>query len=126
MVSGKQSDVDRSGLARPDNPVQSPSGKYVLGVKAETADGGKSWRFTISQSGSVLFTSAEAFRTRDALFLLWDDNDRVWVYSGDNGTFFWERAADGSWQKRAFVENRSVPVPALLKQLKPGYFDTKK
>jgi len=71
----------------------------------------------------AIYTSEDAYRTRDALFFLWDKDDRVWVYSGDVGTFFWERINDNYWEKHVRSENKDVAVPDLLKKLRPKFFD---
>jgi len=124
----REEGVDRSRIATPDNPVKSPSGELLLEVHEETPNGIRQWRFSISRLAGadrpvVVFISEEAFRARDQLFILWGDTDRVWVYSGDVGTFFWEMEMDGIWERRSFADTRSIPVPPLLTQLKPGYFD---
>lgn len=110
-----------SGLATPDHPAASPSGKFRLEVREETLEKTRHWRFTIT-GGEKPFTPDEAYRTRDALFILWDEHDRVWVYSGDVGTFIWEQAGDRAWQKHAYADRPDTPVPALLQQLRPRQF----
>ena len=75
-----------TNLATPMNPVISPSGKFTLVIdkgydgqvhynpfKVLSRDKGK--------EEQIVFQSAEQYRTRDALFFIWDNEDRVWVYS---------------------------------------------
>lgn len=116
-----EEELATSGLATPDHPVTSPSGKFRLEVAEETLEKTRHWRFTIT-GGEKPFTPDEAYRTQDALFILWDERDRVWVYSGDVGTFFWEQAGDGAWHKHAYADRPDTPVPALLQQLRPRQF----
>ncbi|MGN6711386.1 hypothetical protein [Anaerocolumna jejuensis] len=121
--------IDTKDLATVSYPVTSPSGKYQLVIKEEIVDGTKHNKFDIFKISdgkpgtSAIFSSKVLFRTRDTLYFLWGDNDSVWVYSGDLGTFFWERAADKTWKKHDYTEDNKVPVPALLKKLKPEYFN---
>jgi len=109
--------------------VISPSGKYKLEV-VEGYDGNVKFnRFQIIKVGtptaepSIAFISNDTFRIRDTLYFFWDDEDRVWVYSGDVGTFFWEKTNEENWKKYAYVENKEVPVPQLLIKLKPNLFN---
>lgn len=121
--------IDTKEVVTIDNPVISPSGKYQLKVIEETIDGVEHNKFAIFKvlnsyiESEATFVSCDAYRTRDTLYFVWDDKDRVWVYSGDLGTFFWEHVSDNEWEKRSFADNRSVPVPSLLKQLKPGHYE---
>lgn len=113
--------MGRSGLQGRGHPVASPSGKFMLEALEETIEGVKHWRFAIT-GGETVFVPTEAFRTRDALFMLWDERDRVWVYSGNVGTFFWEQAGDGEWHKHSQADEPDTPVPPRLKELRPNLF----
>lgn len=127
---GENSDksIDTKGVATINNPVISPSGKCQLKVTEVTLEGVKHNKFSIFKvsdgkiESTALYISKDAYRTRDTLYFIWDDKDRVWVYSGDVGTFFWEQVTDDKWEKRTYTDNISVPVPSLLKQLKPEDF----
>ena len=109
-------------FATPGHPVVSPSGRYQLQV-TEGFDGAVRFaRFgiaTMSQVGRdpvVEFIGPDSFRARDALFFLWGKRDRVWVYSGDLGTFYWERdGEEAKWQKRAYTPG-GIQVPGTLKK----------
>jgi len=121
--------IDFKRVATLRNPVVSQSGKYQIRIIEKNLEGTKHNSFIILKLSDAndatreIFTCKDFFRTRDTLYFLWDKNDRVWVYSGDTGTFFWERISDEDWQKHAYSENRNVLVPELLKKLKPDYYD---
>jgi len=120
----------KSKCAVPGNTVISPSGKYSLIVTAGDDGTVEYNKFSIaaapgsSGTEAVIFSSADKFRTRDALYFLWGNNDAVWVYSGDTGTFYWEKSGEKEWLKRSFYEKPSEP-PELLVRLKPGTFEKK-
>lgn len=126
----KNNSINMKEVATVKTPIISPSGMYQLKIIEETVNNVKHNRFAIfkvsnGNPGQVaIFTSKDAFRTRDTLYFVWDKNNRVWVYSGDVGTFFWERLSDGNWQKHTFADNKNVPVPESLKRLNPGYFNS--
>lgn len=56
-------------------------------------------------------------------FLYAFDSGKLARFSGDLGTFFGEHASDKTWKKHDYTEDNKVPVPALLKKLKPEYFN---
>jgi hypothetical protein len=66
----------------------------------------------------ALFSCKEHFRTWDTTYFLWDAENRVWVYSGDIGTFYWERGKNGIWEEHTYGEE-AVPAPAFLKRMRP-------
>jgi len=118
-----------SNLATETNDVVSPSGQYKLQIKTTEEDGIKFNFFVIAKMEisedkyNVVFESNDKFRVRDRLYFLWGNDDSVWVYSGDLGTFYWTKASNDTWIKHSYSDNKDVPVPDLLKQLKPNYFD---
>ncbi len=126
LITARQNPLgraERAQLATPQQSVMSPSGKYVLKVLRTTMEGHPFLTFELRdpQAGDTaapLFQAADAYSDYHATFILWDEADRVWVYSGDVGTFFWERGDDGEWHKSAMVD-RNVPRPALLQKLRP-------
>ncbi len=105
-------------VATVEHPAFSPSGKYVLYVVANDKSKSIMLSFEIrSKNGDPVFRSTEMFDDRHMTYFLWDDSDRVWVYSGDIGTFFWEQ--DGSeWKKYIYV-NSDVSAPSFLKEKRP-------
>ena len=71
----------------------------------------------LDEQGGIALTVAPEFSARSTTWLLWDQEERVWVYSGDTGTFFWERRGDSStdWVRRSYADS-AVTAPAFLKQ----------
>lgn len=110
-------------VASMHHPAVSRSGKYELHVLKSAGD---ACSFAIrtendGQSGAEVFRCAEEFRTLHTLFFLWDDEDRVWVYSGDVGTYFWVRNEEGVWEKKSYAAE-NVPAPTFLHKVRPGTF----
>ncbi|MEQ8386354.1 MAG: hypothetical protein RH949_28760 [Coleofasciculus sp. A1-SPW-01] len=57
----------------------------------------------LDQEQNILYTSDEQFDIRHTTYFLWGVDDRVWVYSGDTGTFFWENELDTKeWQQHVY------------------------
>lgn len=114
-------------IATPENPIVSPSGKYQLEVVNGYNGLVKFQRFYITKledraySPRVIFACLDTFRTRDTLYFLWDNNDRVWVYSGDVGTYYWVCVDNDQWEKYSYA-NTPILVPELLNQLRPEGF----
>lgn len=127
-LSLKNSSPSTEGLATVNNPLISPSGMYQLNVYEEIKEGVINNRFSIYRitnekiESTPVFISDDYYRTRDALFFLWDIDDRVWVYSGDVGTFFWEYVAEGDWEKHKYKDSNISP-PDLLVKLRPSVFN---
>lgn len=111
------------GVASPGHPQLSPSGKYLLQI-VEGFDGKvyyNEFEILSAASKEVLFKSNERFRTRDTLFFLWDNEDKVWVYSGDLGTFYWVRKDDNLWGKNTYYKEGDVEAPEFLKKVRPQF-----
>lgn len=107
-------------VATLDRPAASPSGDYLLAVVSEDEGGIHYQRFQIlDPDGEVLYTSSERFDQRHTTYFLWDQ-DRVWVYSGDVGTFFWEQNAEGDWVKHVYAQS-DLPAPDFLKEMRPDW-----
>ena len=87
-------------------PLNSPSGKYVLTVPIETTRNPKDpgrpvWKVTIADpAGQILYRDDDSlFRGDRNSYWTWDSSDRAWLYYSDSGNvFFWE-PQDGNWQK---------------------------
>ncbi len=108
---------DDAILATPGHDVPSPSGERTLHV-VEADDG---WSFEIAgDDGVVDYVADRTFSPRFRLYMLWDDDDRVWVYSSDVGTYVWERD-DGSWTARPW-RGSGLTAPAYLRQAVPRRF----
>ena len=85
-----------------EQPVTSPSGKYVLTVPIERAqDDHLYWRVTISgASGQVLFKDDSRFVGNLNVYWCWDDHDRVWLENSDDGrTYYWELDEQNRWRR---------------------------
>jgi hypothetical protein len=80
------------------NPAVSPSGAYVLSMPVEQGQ----WRLTIrDRKQRVLFQDHSDFRRRFNVYLLWDRDDRVWLYNSDDSyVYFWELTLAGWRQTR--------------------------
>jgi hypothetical protein len=110
-------------------PKRSPSGSFALIVQPGYDGNVHFQAFQILENPGtpnqkIAFFAKDRFRTRDALYFGWDDSDNVWVYSGDLGTFFWRRSADGRWEKHVYREE-NIPAPPFLKILRPQFFSNK-
>ena len=111
--------------ATKSSPAISPSGQYIL--ELILGYDGKAYynQFQIktndSKKDKILFVAEERFYTRHTLFFLWDNEDRVWVYSGDVGTFFWTRKSDNVWVKSVYNDEGNVSAPEFLKKVRPRY-----
>lgn len=105
-------------MATADGPgVPSPSGRYALRVvSTEPAQLGFE---VLDAEGDALFTSDERSDDRSTTMFLWEADDRVWVYSGDVGTFFWERGATPDVWRRQMYADSDVPAPPALREARP-------
>jgi hypothetical protein len=116
FINTKKEDVivNTEGVATINNPVISPSGKYQMKIVDESSPDVKKVKIVIYniRNGEVestpIFSSNDLFRTRDTLFFIWGDDDKVWVYSGDVGTFFWTCVSDNNWEKHIYAENKTI------------------
>ncbi len=110
-------------VATQNHDAISPSGNYTLTVVALEEGGNPYQRFEIrDRKGQILFSPPEQFSARHTTVFLWDALDRAWVYSGDIGTFYWERqASSNDWQKWTYPQ-AEASAPAYLKQLRPKFF----
>jgi hypothetical protein len=122
MCTSKNRENFPDGLVLENNSRYSPSGNYKLTLLVEKDDNNREYYyFTISSyNNDILYTSDEKYYKRHTLFLLWEDNeDIVWCYSGDIGTFYWIYE-NGFWEKH--YNNPDVEVPEILKKLRPNIF----
>ena len=108
-------------LATLEKPATSPSGLYELAVTIPDKNDKLMYSFQISdQSKKVIFTPELTFSIRSTTYWLWDENDRVWVYSGDIGTYFWEKNDNGTWTKNSYRKS-NVTAPKFLKETRPRW-----
>ena len=110
-------------VASTERSSKSPSGEYILVVVEETKEDGVYQSFQILDSKeNLVFTPQESYTARSMNFFLWDDDGRVWVYSGDLGTFFWESASPVEWIKYSYVKS-DVSAPDFLKEIRPQWHE---
>ncbi len=109
-------------VATLDQPATAPSGNYVLKVIKVDDDLPHLLTFQLlDRNDKVIFEAIDRFDESHTTFFLWDNDDRVWVYSGDVGTFFWERnASTGIWQKYTYAQS-DVAAPLFLKDVRPRW-----
>lgn len=101
-----------------EQPLVSPSGRYVLTVPIETAADSRRryWRVTISDvNGNVLFKDDSEFVGHLNVYWAWDDRDRVWLKNSDDGRIhYWELDDKNSWRRYEWTEASPVRPPASL------------
>jgi hypothetical protein len=109
-------------VATQERPAKSPSGKLVLEVLPAKQDSFPAQRFQIrDREGEVVYECPDSYLERALTFFLWDPQDRVWVYSGDRGTFFWEQGDEpGAWEKSVYAQS-DVAAPQFLKDVRPRW-----
>ncbi len=120
----EENEMINDNLVAENHNVLSPSGKFSLEMAISQSDNVKGFSFIVRGASSTIeiFRSDDFFRLRDTNYLFWGDNDTIWVYSSDLGTFYWENTAD-TWTKKTYSENgERVIVPEILRKLKPQYF----
>lgn len=100
----------------------SPSGKYTLIIGSR----GKNKTFSIAKKinnknirQKVVYNCKDIFLDDDwhDLFFLWDKDDRVWVYSSDIGTFYWNMNKAGRWTEHSWKLNSKVELPNKIRNI---------
>ena len=103
--------------------AKSPSGQYNLKIVSLKNNDGPLEKFKILDSkGQVVYESSEEFYIRHTTYFLWDQQERVWVYSGDLGTFFWEiNPQTNKWERHTYgpYGGNNVSAPKFLKKTRP-------
>lgn len=102
----------------------SPTGKYGLSLEKCMDDGVESYRIIVCPYEVEHFTikAERVFRCRDTLLVLWDDTvDRIWAYSGDFGTFYWD-IVDYELVINQYAHANNEIVPDDLKIAKPKIY----
>jgi hypothetical protein len=113
-------------LATPSEAAKSPSGEFELRV-LEGFDGEAPFqRFQIlgktkKGKGIVYNDAKDFFYSRHTTYFFWDAENRAWVYSGDIGTFYWERDKLGLWRKHTYDKTK-MRAPEFLRRAKPHFF----
>jgi hypothetical protein len=75
--------------------------KHYLCLKIEIRD----------TDGAVLLATQTGASSRMRWRLAWDAGNRLWLYSSDRGTCYWERQADGRWEERVVAQVTDPPAP---------------
>lgn len=117
-------DMANDKLVTENHSALSPSEKYLLEMAVSESGNVRGFYFVVKDASNnkEVYKNENFFRLRDTNYLFWGEDDTVWVYSGDLGTFYWEKTSN-SWDKKTYAENKdSIEVPELLKELKPQYF----
>ena len=103
------------------HPAISPSGEWRLSIdeRLHNDDSCLYHGFIVENKTSddawtAEFSSTDDYSTNHGLYILWDDDDRVWVNSSDVGTFYWYRTESGEWRKEHY-EDGAVPYPPRLR-----------
>lgn len=108
--------LDGDRFARPNHPVDSPSGQYTAAVEYGPADNGvDTWVPVIrSKNGTEVFRDAHdsyaPYSTRSVLYVTWLSAKpaELWVYSGDVGEFAISQQPDGTWAKRVEAAPKEI------------------
>ena len=114
--------------AVPGEAAVAPSGKYILEAEIVYENGLPYYCFTVLENEperEVLFACPDRFAARHMTWVLWDKEDRVWVYSGDIGVFYWQcDPVSEEWRKRTYddIRREKTDYPELLKERRPKYF----
>lgn len=112
--------------ATPDHSVESPSGRYVLTVSKDHDGQAEVLRFEVRDpAGTALFAAPDLFAARHRTYFLWDEEDRVWVYSGDVGAFYWVEDPDKTWTRHTYLPGSSVQAPLFLRKTLPRWFPSR-
>lgn len=97
-----------------EQPLTSPSGKYVLTVPIETVeDTHRYWRVTITDvNGHLLFKDDSRFVGNLNVYWVWDEHDRVWLRNSDTGfIYYWELDQQSGWQRHQWEQNPNCSFP---------------
>ena len=107
-------------VAAPDRSSLSPSGSYILEIIEVLENRVPMQYFQISNKKTDLqYVSDHKFDIRHTTYFLWGTEDRVWVYSGDVGTYFWENdIGTGEWEQFVYAQSE-VSAPEFLKTQRP-------
>lgn len=91
-----------SAVNLPGQTATSPSGKYAAHLEPlSQADGAERLVPVVTDAaGEVVFTDRNAYNRRHGVALIWQDDDVLWIFASDAGTFRVQQVR-GRWRKRA-------------------------
>ena len=76
----------------------------------------------IDQNSQEEYVLDMFFRNRDTNYIVWaDEEDIIWAYNGDTGTYFWTFDQD-HWEQHGYAGNKMFKVPEALLKLRPNAF----
>jgi len=96
--------------------IHSPDEQFVLVIDLNQSKSDLTkylcLKFTIQDADeNVLFQEQTGASTTMRWKMAWDEDSRVWLYSSDIGTYYWEQQAEGIWDRFTYVELDSPPHP---------------
>ena len=106
-------------------PAVSYSGKYVLDLMQGNDGHSDHFRIQIFSIGdhdmrTLVFTSPDRFEARHRLVVIWDQEDWVWLYSGDIGICYWKKMETDQWERHIVREGDKVAnMPEEIRKLLP-------
>ncbi len=111
-------------VATLNKSATSPTGNHQLAITVPDPEKEYMLSFEIkNQNDEVVFVPELIFNNQSVTFFLWDEAERVWVYSGDIGTFFWQLdEPSGEWEMFTYAQE-NVEAPQFLKDVRPKRFD---
>ncbi len=91
--------------ANKQQPITSPSGKYIFTIPIEKNTtnpqykGTSVWKVSISSNGQIEYKDEKStFVGYLNVYWIWDEYDRIWLYESDTSCiYFWEKI-DNKWQ----------------------------
>ena len=98
--------------------IPSPDGDHVLLIQgqSEQMNGDTWWHATVeilARDGTVLFSDNRGFATWFPLRFGWDNDNRLWCYSGDIGIHYWQSGTQG-WRREQWQRESGLSIPAFL------------
>jgi|AGTN01.3.fsa_nt_gi hypothetical protein len=98
-------------------PEISPSGSFYF-ERMFGIDEARYLRFCIkptdSQNGVGEYVSQDVFYIRHRIIIQWGEDEKLWVYSGDVGTYYWE-LVNNEWIKSKADEKSLELAPNDIK-----------
>jgi hypothetical protein len=97
--------------------LPSPYGNYEAVIESFDNNGVRSYKVLIVDINDRAseYELDIIFRARDRNLLAWaDDEEVLWAYSGDVGTFFWVWE-EASWVKKSYAQNPNATKPQALR-----------
>ncbi len=106
-------------------PIRSPNGLYMLYAPVSWSEsaGADVSKVTITDTtGIVLFVDGQSdFIATLSVYFAWDDDDRAWLYSSDDGTVWFYEMRGEAWTKNLWGAGRTrstardlMPPPGLF------------